>query len=262
MRYMTYTQLKNSAKARIAPVTGKLVGVAAVYYGLSIVIGQVSSLSALAVGSPVLQFALRAVFTIIAGIVSGFITAGIQYLFLKLYCGRPIAVSDLFYAFTAQPKTCALLSLVINLLYTLPFLPAYYFSAQFTATMQQMSLDILSSDPDPAAAAMPPELMRTMTILLFCITPALILITILGLIYAQAYYLMWDFPGLSVRELLRRSRRLMHGHKGRLFYIRVCFIPLTLLGLFTCGIGMLWITPFMFAVQTEFYLDLVTKRGL
>lgn len=54
----------------------------------------------------------------------------------------------------------------------------------------------------------------------------------------------------------------MRGHKGRLFYIQVCFLPLLFLAVLSCGIGMLWIAPFIYAVQTEFYLDLVTKRSL
>lgn len=262
MPYMTYTQLKNSAKARIAPVMGKLVGITAAYIGLTVLVSQVASLPALAMGSPVLQLALTFLCSMISGVLSTFIMSGIYYVYLKLYCGRPIAVSDMFHAFTAQTKTCFLLSLVMNLLYLLPYLPAYYFSAQVSTAMQQMTLDALSSNINPADVSMPPELMRAMTLMLFSITPALILITILGLVYSQAYYLMWDFPSLSVRELLRQSRRLMRGHKGRLFYVRVCFIPVTLLGMLTCGIGMLWIAPFLYAVQAEFYLDLVTKRSL
>lgn len=263
MRYMTYSQLRNSAKARIAPVTGKLVGVSAIYFGLSFVIGEVSSFPALFTDSALLQLLFYFLSAMLTGTLSGLVGAGIHYLFLKLYCGRPIAVSDLFFAFTSQTKTCAVLSFVMSLFSTLPTLPAYYFSLRLSAAMEQMTLDVLSSDVNAAAAVtLPPEVMQSMTLSLFCLTPALIITTLLSLVYSQAYYLMWDFPSCSVRELLRCSRRLMHGQKGRFFYIQVCFIPLLLLGILTCGIGMLWIAPFIYAVQTEFYLDLVTKQGL
>lgn len=260
MPYMTYSQLKNSAKARIAPVMGKLVGVSAIYFGLSFVIDEAASVPALFTDSLALQAIFFFLFTILGGILTGMVGAGIQYLFLKLYCGRPVAVGDLFYAFTSRTKTCAALSFILSFINLLPTMPAYIFAMRFNQAVEKINLEALASDMDAAALTLPPDAMNSLTIALFCLTPALILITVLELIYSQAYYLMWDFPACSVPELLRKSRLLMRGHKGRLFYIVVCFIPLILLGIITCGIGMLWITPFMYAVETEFYLDLVTKR--
>lgn len=262
MPYMTYSQLKNSAKARIAPVIGKLVGVSAIYFGLSFVISEASAVPALFTKSFALQAAFYFLFTVLGGTLTGMVEAGIQYLFLKLYCGRPVAVGDLFYPFTAQTKTCVGLSFVMALIDIVPTMPAYIFAMRFSTAAEQLNLEALSSEMDIAAVSLPPEIMNFLTIALFCYTPALIITTLLGLIYSQAYYLMWDFPSCSVGELLKKSRLLMHGHKGRLFYIQVCFIPLILLGVLTCGIGMLWIMPFLCAVQTEFYLDLVTKRHL
>ena len=82
----------------------------------------------------------------------------------------------------------------------------------------------------------------------------------LSLLYAQAFYLLHDFPQYSARELLARSRRLMKGHKGRLFYIYVSFLPLILAAILSCGIGLLWLIPYMNATQTEFFLDLIQNK--
>lgn len=259
---MTYSQLRNSAKARMAPVMGRLIGVSAIYFGLSFVISEASSVPALLTGSITLQVIFYFLLTVLGSTLTGMIGAGIQYLFLKLYCGRPVAVGNLFYAFTSQTKTCALLSFILSFIDLLPTMPAYIFLMRFNMAAEKMNLEALSTSTELSAVSLPPDVINSLTLTLFCYTPALIITTILGLIYSQAYYLMWDFPTYSALQLLKKSRLLMHGHKGRLFYIQVCFIPLILLGVITCGIGMLWVAPFMYAVQTEFYLNLVTTRRI
>lgn len=259
MPYMTYSQLKNSAKRRMAPVMGRLIGVTAIQFGLSIVISQAVSFPALLPMPFLLRTIIYILSTVLCYTLTGMLDAGVTFIYLKLYCGRPFSVSDVFYAFTGRTKTCLGLSFVLALVTAIPFLPVSVLSLRLNTITEQMSLDILSS-ADAAGFTAMPEFLNTLTILFFCLTPALIITTVLNLIYSQAYYLMLDFPACSVRELLRKSRLLMRGHKGRFFYIQVCFLPLMLLGSFTCGILLLWIIPLICAVQTEFYLDLVTKR--
>lgn len=262
MPYMTYTQLKNSATMRIKPVMGTLIGVAAIQIGLTFVITQVTSIPSLFTTSLGLMMVVFFLSTTLSGTLTGMLDAGIRYPFLKLYCGHPFSAGDVFHTFTARTKTCAGLSFVMSLINTVPLLPFYYFFTRFGLIMQEFSMAMFSSPAKIATTPLPTEALTSLTIALFCLTPALIVTTILGLAYSQVYYLMLDFPAYSVRQLLKNSRLLMRGHKGRLFYIHVCFLPLLLLGALSCGIGMLWISPFIYAVETEFYLDLVTKRSL
>lgn len=241
MPYMTFPQLKYSAMARLKPVMRILTGTTAAFFGLSLMAGQLSSASFLFSGLLPLQIVLHFLFTLLVGTFSRMLHIGFCCLMLKLYCGRPIAVSDLFYAFTAQTKTSIRYSLIMAALNVVPMIPFYIFSTKYTVTMNDMDL----------------------TIALFCYTPALVLKTMLNLIYSQAVYLMLDFPARTIKQLFSGSRLLMRGHKGRLFYIRVCLLPFILLiGGCTCGIGMLWLMPFIYAVQTEFYLDLMTKKRM
>ncbi len=260
MPYMTYPQLKTSARARMTPVMGKLIGVTAAQLGLSLVISQISSVSAFFPNSFALQMVFYFLSSVLGHTLAGMLTAGVCYLFLKLYCNRPISTGDMFYAFTNQTKTCLGVSFIMSLISVIPTMPAYIFFMRFSIEAESFSAAAIASGLDASAVAMPPEMMNLLSISLLSYTPALILTTMLELIFAQVYYLMLDFPSCSVKELFQKSRLLMHGHKGRLFYINVCFIPLLLLCIITCGIGILWIFPFMCAVQTEFYLDLVTKR--
>ena len=82
----------------------------------------------------------------------------------------------------------------------------------------------------------------------------------LNLVYAQAFFLLHDFPQYSARELLKNSRRLMVHHKGRFFYLCVSFIPLLLLSFLSSGLALLWVLPYMAATEAEFFLDLIRNN--
>ncbi|MDE7249064.1 MAG: DUF975 family protein, partial [Lachnospiraceae bacterium] len=81
-----------------------------------------------------------------------------------------------------------------------------------------------------------------------------------NLLLSQIYYLMLDFPEYSGSELLRLAPKLIKGHKARLLYIMVSFFPLILLCVLSCGIGYLWVYPYIQTTYANFYLDLVQKR--
>ena len=81
----------------------------------------------------------------------------------------------------------------------------------------------------------------------------------INLRYSQVYYLLLDFPDYSAKELLKMSWKLMKGNVGRLLYIQVSFLPLTLAGLLSFGIGLLFVQPYQNMTYTLFYLDLIQE---
>ena len=78
---------------------------------------------------------------------------------------------------------------------------------------------------------------------------------ILGLFFGLADYLLLDNTEMSAMEAMRESLRLMKGNKGRLFCMDLSFIPLMLLCVLSCYVGFLWLTPYMRAAETIFYMD-------
>lgn len=78
---------------------------------------------------------------------------------------------------------------------------------------------------------------------------------IAGYRYAMAPYLMAQNPDMGIREAVDESKRLMYGHKGRLFCLNLSFIGWSLLCVFTFGIGNLFLTPYVQAANAAFYLD-------
>ena len=73
--------------------------------------------------------------------------------------------------------------------------------------------------------------------------------------YCLAPYLMAENPGLGIREAVNMSKELMAGHKWRLFCLELSFIGWSILCLFTCGIGDLWLKPYISAAKAAFYID-------
>lgn len=83
--------------------------------------------------------------------------------------------------------------------------------------------------------------------------------TLVYLDYSQALYLLIDYPEASPRELLSHSKSLMVGHRGSLFYLLISFLGMYALSLVSCGLGMLWVYPYVTATRTNYYLELTTK---
>ncbi len=263
MTYMTYSQLKDSARARLKPVIGRFVGAAAIYYGLMAAANRLTSVSSVFRQSFALRMVLFFLFTVLAETFVNMLSIGLHYMMLKLYCGRPVQIGDLFYPFANRSGTCLGASFFMSLISEVPIMPAFTFFMRYSMEAEKISIAALSSSFDASAVTITPEMMTLLSLAFFCCTPALILITLLQITYSQVFYLLLDFPSCTLKQLFRGSRLLMRGHKGRYFYIKVSMLPLILIGgLFTCGIGTLWITPFIYAVTTEFYLDLITKRKI
>lgn len=78
---------------------------------------------------------------------------------------------------------------------------------------------------------------------------------IMSYAYMMAFYVLADHPGVTPLEALRRSKEMMRGHKWKLFCLQFRFLGWALLALLTCGIGYLWLLPYMQAATAHFYED-------
>ena len=65
---------------------------------------------------------------------------------------------------------------------------------------------------------------------------------------------------IGATEAITESRHLMDGHKMDLFVLDLSFIGWGLLGIITCGIGFIWITPYYRQTKTNFYHSLVANN--
>ncbi len=85
------------------------------------------------------------------------------------------------------------------------------------------------------------------------------LIPIVGIVkmfsYAMTYYIKYDHPEYDWRQAITESRRMMNGHKWELFCLKLSFLGWMIVGAL-CIVGTLWVTPYMWVAEANFYEDL------
>ncbi|MBO5374209.1 MAG: DUF975 family protein [Clostridia bacterium] len=77
--------------------------------------------------------------------------------------------------------------------------------------------------------------------------------------YAMAYYIKIDNPNLSANDAITESRKMMNGHKARLFLLDLSFIGWIIVGILALGIGVLWVEAYMQTTRVHFYEELKAK---
>ncbi len=79
--------------------------------------------------------------------------------------------------------------------------------------------------------------------------------------YAMTAYILLENPDLTPNEAITKSKELMNGNRWRLFCLEISFIGWILLAaLFTCGIGVLWVKPYMEAATAAFYREICEEK--
>lgn len=75
-----------------------------------------------------------------------------------------------------------------------------------------------------------------------------------ALSYAMAPYIIAENPEIGCEEAIKRSMRMMDGHKTELFVLYLVFFGLSILSVFTLGIAYLWVIPWAQSAVARFYL--------
>lgn len=178
------------------------------------------------------------ILNMIVSLITSLFIPGMYRFYMNLVSGRQFKVADLFYGFTYCPEKTIAIELVNFAITLVCLLPCFLLGILFYMTRL-------------------PALLAAATLLGIIGYTGIVIIS---LQLSQALFLMLDFPDYSVITLLKTSRELMKGQKGRLFYIQVSFIPLTLLALMSCGIGFCWLQPYMSATSANFYFDITARQ--
>lgn len=109
-----------------------------------------------------------------------------------------------------------------------------------------------------------PELLTYLLSTLYTLLWTLLLIVpgiVKGYSYALAPYIVNDLvaSGQEVHpnQVITDSRKLMVGHKWQLFVLHLSFIGWAILALFTFNIGNLWLVPYFYTTEANFYRKIV-----
>lgn len=78
--------------------------------------------------------------------------------------------------------------------------------------------------------------------------------------YAMTPYILLENPGMGANEAIARSKALMRGNRMRLFCLQFSFVGWYILSMFTLGIGLIWLRPYVEAAQAAFYREITGTR--
>lgn len=188
-------------------------------------------------------------------LIGGPLLLGLHGFFLLAVRGRESPgvgrLFDGFSRFGAALGLYLLIAVFLTLWMLLAAIPAGAMAAWFGVRVLRDSLSVTPGQ-FPAALSQAPVI----TIwLLLAILPVAVAMVIVQLRYALAYFALADDPGLGPLSALKRSIELMRGRKGKLFCLYCRFIGWALLSTLACGIGWIWLSPYMSAAQARFYDD-------
>ncbi len=71
--------------------------------------------------------------------------------------------------------------------------------------------------------------------------------------YSQVWFIMAEDQGISGNDALKKSKEMMDGFKMQYFLLALSFMGWILLAMLTCGIGLLWVVPYMQTSYAKFY---------
>ncbi|MDR0924904.1 MAG: DUF975 family protein [Hungatella sp.] len=167
--------------------------------------------------------------------VYGLLKPGVLKFYLNMSTGQTARLSDLLFAFQNKPHRFIglyFINLLIGFAWGIP-----YFVVLFVAFIT--------------------DYIPVMVVLLVLTYLLLLIGSFITMLYlSQSMFLLIESPDQRVFGSLKESAAMMKGNKGGLFYLSISFIGMIVLGYFSMGIGFLWISPYIHATLTEYYLDL------
>lgn len=198
-------------------------------------------------GSGAVQYTTYMIAAIIISAVSMVLQCGILRMYLAFARKQEVSVGMIFSEFTRRPDRYILAYILLFVIEFVCVLPGAICLAVGLVAETVLAIVI--------------------GVLLYIVGMVILLVVSLRL--SQIFILLVEHSDMSIKEAFRRSAELMEGNMGRLFYIYLSFIGWTLLGLLSCGIGMLWVTPYMMQTNVNFYRELtgeldagITNEGL
>ena len=237
--YKPFRELKRLAKVQLQGKYGTMIG--ALILQELLVLFATGILSMMIPGTDTLSNILYYILTFIVQLIAGILQAGVSFLYLKAACGMQCSVGDIFYCFKHSPDKAIKIEFVLAIINAVCMLPSDILTWKYPLT----SL----TDYDEIA------MMYSVTLL------CMMVYVVITLAFTPVFYMMLDFPNYTVKDIFKKSIEVMKGNKMRYFLLDLSFVPWMFVGILTCGIGLLWILPYMNMTSTNFYLDLMACRN-
>lgn len=182
--------------------------------------------------------------------------AGLLILFVVLN-GIPQSFAPTIDAETMEPLTSIEMTLsFLSFLLTLLIAPLTIGWAWLVLSVSRGDKPAVSTLFEPFKTGYVKHVLASFLMGLFIVLWMLLLV-IPGIIkafsYSLTYYILRDQPELSALEAITESRRMMDGHKMDAFKLVLSFIGWFFVGIFTLGIGFLYVYPYFTTTYATFY---------
>lgn len=205
--------------------------------------------------SEILQYGLSFVLNFIASLLTCLFSVGSAKAFIQLLYGQPVHVSMLFYGFKNHPDRIMSANIPVIVITLVCSIPMTIYSQIYLTYMNEY-MEILGNlnnavTPD-AIPMMPPSIM--IWALISMVSSVVMLFAVLP--FSMVDYLLAEMEGVLAADIIRTSFSMMKGHKMRYLGLTLSFLGWIFLGIFTCGIALFWVMPYMQATMAAFYLDL------
>ena len=231
-------ELKNYAKQAMSGKYGILILAFVAVQALALISSMISS--ALFPGEETIDIVLSYAFTFILTLLINVAAAGMNYMYLNIARGKAYSLNDLFYFYRHHPDrviVAGFFMAVLNLLTMLPY-------------------TIYSNANLPGEDASVEALITWLYTGVVLMIVGMIVYQILVIPLEMTYYILADKPELKSTEAMKESLEMMHGNFGRYLILKISFIPLMFLSVFTFYIALLWIFPYMAMTEVMFYRNL------
>ena len=90
---------------------------------------------------------------------------------------------------------------------------------------------------------------------------SIIYASVKSLLYSLTYYILYDNPNMTGKEIVEESERLMRGNRWNYVWLTLTFIGWTILSAFTFYIGFFWLIPYISVSTVCFYETLAGKES-
>ncbi|MCI2048634.1 MAG: DUF975 family protein [Lachnospiraceae bacterium] len=230
-RYSEFAaSIKSEARGALLGNLGVTVGANLLTLLISAVLLQIGIV--LFPGTSVISFLGAEAVSYLIALFLGIVLYGLFYIYMSLSYGQPAVIADLFRGFTnGAPDRIIRVQAVLSGISLVCMLPAMIWMQTVKTPFSQAGIPV--------------------TILLYAGGTAAEVY--FDLMFSMSYFVMIDFPQLGASDVLRTSRRMTGGEKGRLFRLCIGFLPLWLLGAISLGIANLWVAAYQLSSFAAFY---------
>lgn len=251
-QYKSNAELKYLARGQMGGRFGLLIGAALIPLLISFFLLQLILTS---------NFVINYVLTFAAQLLLSVLSAGASLIYLKSACSMPAQISDLLYGYKNHLKTALKIGLLFVVIDSICMIPCDIMDVTVLSAIQL-------TPPEITEATTLNEMMEFYSVFysvmgsyyLLALSGSLVAF-LLKLVFVPAYYVMLDFPEWGAMKVLKTSVEIMRGNKLRYVLLQLSFLPMLILSVFTCGLTMIWVSPYIHMTNTNFYLDVMAVRN-